>query len=224
MMSAMPRLAPLALALGLGSWLGVLGRGGEPLTVCCAGDSLIRPTPVHLKAIAAAAGESLRVLEWAQGGLNADTYRGFFRRLRAEGRESRCQAVFLQLGTNDAVPVLEGRETADEFKRRFGEVVAGFQAFPGIGRPSPALFVATIPRFCEGPASEAKNGVVETVLNPIVREAAAAAGATVVDNHAVLKDRPDLYDPDCVHPNAAGERALAESWWRALKSSAKGPR
>ncbi|MBM3312764.1 MAG: hypothetical protein FJY80_14800 [Candidatus Aminicenantes bacterium] len=219
----MVRLAPTVLVLGLGFWLGAVERGEEPLTVCCAGDSLIRPTPVHLKAIAAAAGESLRVLEWAQGGLNADTYRGFFRRCQAEGRESRCHAVLLQLGTNDAVPVLEGRETADEFRRRFGEVVAGFGAFPGIGRPRPALMVATIPRFCESPDSAAKNEVVESVLNPIVRDAAAAAGAAVVDNHAVLKNKPDLYDPDCVHPSAAGERSLAENWWRALKSGPKGP-
>jgi len=218
MMRAMDSRLPVSLVLGLVIWSGAVGGGTAPLTVCCAGDSLMRPIPVHLRALAAAAGENLVVLEWAQGGLNADTYRGFFRRCAAEGRESRCHAVLLQLGTNDAIPVLEGRETAGEFRSRLGEILGGFLTFPGIGRPRPALLVATIPRFCESPESAAKNEIVESVLNPIVRRAAAAAGAAVVDNHAVLRNGPGLYDPDCVHPSGEGERALAANWWRALES------
>ncbi|MBM3293334.1 MAG: SGNH/GDSL hydrolase family protein [Candidatus Aminicenantes bacterium] len=216
MMGTMARRIRTALVLGLGIW-SVFGCRGRVLTVCCAGDSLMQPIPVHLRAIASAAGENLRIVEMARGGLSTDTYRGFFRQSLEEGRNARFLAVLLQLGTNDVLPILEGRETPEDFRERFREILAGFRKLGAPGRPRPALLVATIPRFCENPESEAKNEIVESVLNPIVREVAAAAGAAVVDNHAVLRDRPDLYDPDGVHPNGAGERALAENWWRTLK-------
>jgi lysophospholipase L1-like esterase len=212
----LPSQAPLVF--GLGVLLGAGCGAGDRLGVCCAGDSLIRPTPVYLREIAAAAGERLEIVEWAQGGLTADTYRSFFEERMAAGAANRCDAVLLQLGTNDAVPILEGRETAEEFRRRLAGIVAGFRAFPGIRRPHPEILVATVPRFCESPESAAKNGIVESVLNPAIRDVAAAAGAAVVDNHAVLLNRPSWYDPDCVHPNGDGERALAESWWRAVKT------
>jgi lysophospholipase L1-like esterase len=199
-------------------WLGMAGSRAAAFTICCAGDSLMRPIPVHLRAIAAASGESVDIREWAQGGLNADTYRGFFRENLSSWTGTRSEAVLLQLGTNDAGPILEGRETAEEFRARLGEILKGFKAFEGVRRPRPALLVATVPRFCENPESAAKNRIVETVINPIIREVAAAEGATVVDNHAVLLGQPALYDPDCVHPNSAGERALAQNWWRALKA------
>ena len=50
-------------------------------------------------------------------------------------------------------------------------------------------------------------------------EIAAAEGAILVDQYSILKNRPDYYDPDCVHPNTAGEIALAGNWLRALRAS-----
>ena len=52
-------------------------------------------------------------------------------------------------------------------------------------------------------------------INPAVRGLAAAAGLPFVDNHAVFLGRPDWL-PD-VHPSREGYKALAASWYRALK-------
>ena len=192
-------------------------RGDEPLTICCAGDSLMRPIPAHLRAIAAAQNIALDIREWAQGGLNSDTYRSFFRRNEGRWTGTRCDAILLQLGTNDVVPLLEGRTTAAEVRARIREILAVFAKFEGRRRPRPLILMATVPRFCESLESAAKNEAVESTVNPILKEAAAAEGAVLVDSHAVLLNRPDLFDPDCVHPNAAGERALAENWWRVIR-------
>jgi len=192
-------------------------EAAAPLVVCCAGDSLIRPTPVHLRALAAREGPDLDIREWAQGGLNSETYPSFFRRNKTLWRETACDAILLQLGTNDAVPILEERTNPAEFRSRITAILSEFKAFAGpAGRP-PVLFLATVPRFCERPETAARNRVVEEILNPILREIAAAEGAVLVDNHAALSGRAEFYDPDCVHPNAEGEKALAENWLRALR-------
>lgn len=189
------------------------------LTIVCAGDSLMRPMPVHLRVLAEKAGVALDIREWAQGGLNTETYRSFLRRNESRRAGARPDAILLQLGTNDAVPLLEGRTTAAEVRARVREILAFFKTFEGPRAGRPVLLVASAPRFCEGPESAAKNEVVETTINPILMEEAAAAGAVLVDNHAALLGRPDLYDPDCVHPNGAGECVLAGNWWRALRAN-----
>ncbi len=196
--------------------LPAVSRPPGPLVVCCAGDSLMRPIPAHLRALAPASGLPLEIREWAQGGLNTETYPSFYRRLLPEWEGRACDAILLQLGTNDAVPLLEKRWDAAEFRDRMTRILAEFKKYPGRLRPRPMLFLATVPLFCDRPESAAKNRIVETVINPLIRDIALAEGAVLVDNAAVLNHRPALYDPDCVHPAPEGEKALARNWLAAL--------
>jgi lysophospholipase L1-like esterase len=214
----MPTVLLLFLALVISP-----GPGPDPAvssgwTVACAGDSLMRPIPAHIRAIEAERpGDRLTLLEWAQGGLRTDTYLAFLRRNLAEWGEKRPDAILLQIGTNDALPLLEGRSDPAAFRDKLAAVLAAFGGLRGGGRPHPVLLVATVPRFADGSPHAAKNRIVEDVINPALAAAVAAAGGLLVDNHAVLLDRPDLYDPDGIHPNAAGERALALNWLAALR-------
>jgi lysophospholipase L1-like esterase len=187
------------------------------LVIACAGDSLMRPMPVHFRALAPAAGLNLEIREWAQGGLSSETYPSFFRRLQPEGETRACDAILLQLGTNDAIPLLEERWSPAEFRARLAGILAEFGKIPGRRRPRPLVFLATVPLFCDRPESAAKNRIVATVINPILRDLARAGDVVLVDNGAVLDHHPALVDPDCVHPAPEGEIALAKSWLAALR-------
>ena len=173
--------------------------------------------PAHFRTLAPAAGLTLELREWAQGGLSSETYPSFFRGLRPDGENRACDAILLQLGTNDAVPLLEGRWSAAEFRERMAGLLSEFRKFPGRSRPRPLIFLATVPLFCDRPESAAKNRIVETVINPLIRELAQAEDSVLVDNGAALNHHPALYDPDCVHPGPEGEKALALNWLAALR-------
>jgi lysophospholipase L1-like esterase len=176
----------------------------------------MRPMPAHFRDLAPASGLLLEIREWAQGGLNTETYPSFYRRLLPEWEGKACDAILFQLGTNDAVPLLEKRWEPVEFRNRMTAILAEFKKYPGRKRPRPIIFLATVPLFCDRPESAAKNRIVETVINPLIRDIARAEGAVLVDNGAVLDHHPALYDPDCVHPGPEGEKALALNWMAAL--------
>jgi len=51
-----------------------------PLVICCAGDSIMRPVPVHLRPLLKAeSGRPFQVRDWAQGGQSSETYPAFLR-------------------------------------------------------------------------------------------------------------------------------------------------
>jgi len=198
------------------------GAGGLApsfLTVVCAGDSLMRPVPAHFRELAPEEGLTLAIHEWAQGGLNSETYISFFLQNFPDWSETRCDAILLQLGTNDALPILEGKRSREEFRSNLMMIV---RQFKGLRRPDgrrPFVFLATVPYFCDQPESLDKNRIVDSVINPVLMEIAATEGVILVDQQLVLRGRPEVYDPDCVHPNAAGEIALARNWLRALRAA-----
>ena len=199
--------------------LSVFSSPRAPLVVVCAGDSIMRPVPAHFRTLAPGEGLDLDIREWAQGGLDSKTYLDFFRRNLEGWAGTKADAILLQLGTNDALPLAEGKRTPEEFRAGMIAILAEFQKFREPGARRPVLLLATVPYFCDRPESAAKNKMVDVVINPALKEIAAAEGAILVDQYSILKNRPDYYDPDCVHPNAAGEIALARNWLRALRAS-----
>ncbi|MDH4198611.1 MAG: SGNH/GDSL hydrolase family protein, partial [Candidatus Aminicenantes bacterium] len=152
-------------------------------------------------------------------------YQTFFDRRAAAWSRVRPDIILLQLGTNDAQPLREGRLRPDEFELNLRAIVRRFREFRDrAGRPS-RILVASAPPFRDADAG-AKNEILLKVINPTLRRVAGDEGLTFVDNHALLADRPDLYDPDGVHPNPRGEKRLARHWlhWirEALKSTWRG--
>jgi len=185
----------------------------------------MRPIPTRLYELTRFSPGSLILKNWAQGGLSSETFLSFFDRSAAAWILVRPDIILLQLGTNDARPLLEGRLRPDEFERNIRAITRRFREFRDrTGRP-PRILLASAPPFRD-PDAEAKNEILLKIINPALRRLAGDEGLTFVDNHAILDGRPDLYDPDGVHPNPHGEKRLARHWlhWirEALKSTWRG--
>ncbi len=190
--------------------------------ICCAGDSLMRPIPTRLYELNRFSPGSFIVRDWAQGGLSSETYQTFFDRRAAVWSRVRPDLILIQLGTNDARPLLEGRLAADRFEDNIRTIVGRFREFRDRAGWPPRILLASAPPFRD-PDAEAKNDVVLRVINPALRRIADEEGLTFVDNYAILAGRPDLYDPDGVHPNPRGESRLARHWLHWIRETLKSP-
>jgi lysophospholipase L1-like esterase len=122
------------------------------------------------------------------------------------------------MGSNDAVLLLNGMRNPEEFRAGIVAILNEFKKFRSSGGLPPVLFLATVPFFCDRPETAALNGVVESVINPVLREIAVAEGAELVDQNLVLKNRPEWMASNCVHPNADGEKTLAFSRLRTVRA------
>ena len=190
--------------------------------ICCAGDSLMRPIPTRLYELTRFSPGAFVLKDWAQGGLSSETYLAFFERRAAARTPVRPDLILLQLGTNDARPLREGRLRPEDFERHIRAVIQRFREFRDrTGRPPRILVASAIP-FHDADAA-AKNEILLKVVNPALRRIAADEGLTFVDNHAVLDGRPDLYDPDGVHPNPRGEKRLARHWLHWIRQALRPP-
>lgn len=212
-----PRLMTI-LFLGFGLWLWAGQPEKPPLIICCAGDSLMRPMPAYFRQLLPSLAPKFILQEWAQGGLNSVTYQGFYRQQAGPWRRVTPDIILLQLGTNDVVPVLEGRATIEDFKINMTAIIREFQAYRNAAGQNPYILVATIPLFSDDPANQNKNRLVKEAVNPALREVVEKTGVRLVDNFSILEGRPELYDPDGVHPNPGGEAALAANWIQAVRA------
>ncbi|MBN2206870.1 MAG: SGNH/GDSL hydrolase family protein [Candidatus Aminicenantes bacterium] len=211
------RLSGVAAVL-LAAFAGACRKEAPPLVIACAGDSLMRPVPAHLeRLLPESAVPRFALHEWARGGLTVAGFRNFLGRHAETWNEARADVVFVQLGTNDVPRLLSGDERLRDFKTGLTAVIRRFKGFRTKRGDSPLVIVATVPYFADGPADSDKNRYIAETLNPALRDVVERAGACLADSFAVLEGRPDLYDPDGVHPNTAGEIALTRNWIRTLK-------
>ncbi len=185
------------------------------LTIVCAGDSLMRPMPVHLRRLWPSS--RFRLRDWAQGGLSSATYLSFFLQ-HPDWRRERVDFILLQLGTNDVSLIMKQEEDASSFYHNLRAIVRHYQKLKSNFFRRPQILIATVPLFSGLEVEAARNEIVEKIVNPNIRILAQKEGLILVDQYAVLMNRPELYDPDGVHPNPEGERALARNWRRAVRS------
>jgi len=209
------KIALIAFCLLLGSDCGQKEK--VYLTICCAGDSLMRPVPHHLRSLLNASKDKVEIRNWAQGGLTSESYRSFFVRHYPDWKKIRSDFILLQLGTNDVFPLLEGRYTLAQFKENMSSIIEELRKFKGSKNRHPRILIASVPLFCYEIASPEKNSCVEDRINPAIQEIAEKEEVIFVDNYSVLRNRCDLYDPDGVHPNRDGERALARNWLSSIR-------
>ncbi len=179
----------------------------------------MRPMPFYFRTLMDFPGRRLELREWAQGGLSTADFPGFFMSLPPRRRRVRPHAILVQLGTNDVLPILEGRTRAEDFEASFRKILNDFRSYRSPVGGRPFLLVATVPLFAERPGNEDKNHCVRAVINPVILKVSREVGAVIVDNFSCLEHKPYLYDPDGVHPNPLGEAALARNWARAVKSA-----
>lgn len=187
------------------------------LTVCCAGDSIIRPIPYHLRRSLNLLAKRVDIRSWARGGLSSETYRSYLEKHKREWKKIRCDFLLLQLGTNDVEPLLENRQTLERFRENMVSLIHEFKGWNG-GKSSPVILLGTVLPFCAEEKREARNRLAEEKINPILREIALREGIFVVDNFSIFNGHCDLYEEDRVHPNSQGERLMAKNWLYWIKN------
>ncbi len=190
-------------------FLGSVGASGEvSKRVLFLGDSLAagfglseeQAYPALLEIKARKAGYQV---DFVNAGVSGDTTAGGLRRLNWLLRQ-RVDVLVVALGGNDALRGIDPRETEknlaaiiDAYRTRVpkGKVIlAGMRAPENMGPEYTKAFAAIYPRL----AAEKK-----TALMPFLLEGVAA--------------KPELNQADGIHPNAGGQREIADNFWPVLK-------
>jgi len=197
---------------------GCVQNDKSELTICCAGDSLMRPIPYHLKEMLKVPKTKIDIRDWSQGGLSSVTYRIFFTRHYLRWRKTRPDFILIQLGTNDVIPLLKDRYQMADFKKNLNTIIKNFKGFKGNGYKRPRIFLASVPLFYGESSSKEKNRLVQKEINPAIKEIAIKEKLFYVDNFSILVNETHLYSPDGVHPNSSGEKALAKNWLFWIRS------
>ncbi|MFH1026730.1 MAG: GDSL-type esterase/lipase family protein [Pseudomonadota bacterium] len=119
--------------------------------------------------------------------------------------------VVLMLGTNDSG--LREQEELDDFSRDYRNMI---DHFTGLATP-PRVFICVPPPIFGILRHNDRSGLENNII-PRIRQAAAAKNLPVIDVHAALQNRRDLF-PDGLHPNAAGAAIIAETVYKSLAAS-----
>lgn len=211
----------------LGCWLGLgvialslsaCAPAGKGAVVFCAGDSLTQEAyPLFLRRAFNREGIPARVLNYGRSGYTSGEYLAFLQKNKAQLIEDKPDFILLQLGTNDVRTDRDSTPTA-KFRENMTAIIGAFRSYRTRSGRVSRLLLATIPDI---PPGDHKNFGPESArrvkeeINPAIREIAAAAGITVVDQQAVFAARPDLLP--AIHPVRDGYREMAEAWLKALR-------
>lgn len=202
---ARPSLLAVAVALLAAS---AAQAGQEAKTILFLGDSLAAGYGLSPEqSFPALIGDRLRELDLPHEAINAglpgDTSAGGLRRINWLLRRP-VDILFLELGANDMLRGLPLDVTRDNLQAIIDKtravnpqvkiVIAGMLALPNMGPDYSAEFRELFPALAE--ANDA-------VLIPFLLQSVAA--------------RPELNLPDGIHPNAEGQRIVAEDVWGVLE-------
>jgi acyl-CoA thioesterase-1 len=179
------------------------------ITILALGDSLTDGFGLsRQEAYPALVAEKMRAanyrFEVTNAGWSGDTTAGGLRRLPALLRGKKIDILILALGINDAfrgIPV-------DQIRANLQAIIDQTRA----RQPNVTIIIAGMQ-------------LPLAVNDGYVRAFGEIFGALAEKNHAALipyllegvGGDPDLNQPDRVHPNAAGQRILAENVWRVLE-------
>ena len=197
---------------------GCVQNDKSELTICCAGDSLMRPIPYHLKEMLNVAKRKVDIRDWSQGGLSSVTYQIFFAQHYLRWRKTRPDFILIQLGTNDVIPLQKDKYQMADFKKNLNTIIRNFKRFRGNKYRRPRIFLSSVPLFYGEFSSVEENRLVQKEINPAIEEIAIKEKLFFVDNFSILVNKTHLYSPDGVHPNSSGEIALSKNWLFWIRS------
>lgn len=128
--------------------------------------------------------------------------------------ESKPDAVFIKLGTNDSKAI--NRPFYDEFENDYKDLIKSFQA--GGANPRIVLLLP-VPSFLKDSTS-IYDPVIKSQIIPRVRKVAYDMGVEVIDLYSLFTDKASLL-PDKIHPSAEGATIIAKRLFEAVKLDEK---
>jgi lysophospholipase L1-like esterase len=119
--------------------------------------------------------------------------------------------VVIKLGTNDTKPM--NWKYRDEFQADLTALADTFLNLPS----HPKVFLC-LPAPGDRPAWGISDTTTRKEVIPIIQRVAAAKGLPVIDLYTPLNHKPELFQADNVHPNAAGAAIIAAEVFKALQT------
>ena len=192
-------------------------RGDEPIRVACVGDSITfgwaaSKGNTYPEQLGRMLGEKWSVMNC---GVNSLTLLNqgdapYQKRGPMKGAlEFQPNIVVIMLGTNDTKP--NNWKFKESFIADYKDLISKFAALPS----KPRIYICR-PAFVPGKGSWGINEAAILEQIPMLDKIAADEKATIIDVHAALKDRPELYLADNVHPNMEGVTVIAKTVFHAL--------
>ena len=120
--------------------------------------------------------------------------------------------VVIKLGSNDTKP--QNWKSKADFEADYQALIRHFKSLPA----KPVVWVALPVPVLKENFGINKKGVDEQ--QEMILKVAKEEGCGVIDLYKAVAT-PDLFDPDGIHPNAAGARKIAETVFAALGSKKK---
>lgn len=207
----------LAVGLLAGAMLqipGIGAQGGEPIKVACIGNSITNgggvyaSYPDHLgPMLAEKYGENAyRVDNFGVGGttlskLSNNPY--WEHEELQQALASEPDFVIIKFGTNDSKASC-WPQSKDTYDDDLTEMVHLFQALPS----APVVCVG-IPVWVCKDNYNISRATLEQEIMPVIRRTAIELGVDTIDFYSVLKDHPEYYHTDGIHPTHPGAELLA---------------
>lgn len=114
-----------------------------------------------------------------------------------------ADVYIIMLGSNDTKPQFWNKE---QFISEYAEFIRSYSQMPG----EPTVYVMIPPRvYVEQDGGNCDDATVGGELSDAVNQIAAELGIEVIDLYTLTTDHPEWF-PDGLHPNAEGNRAIAE--------------
>ena len=121
----------------------------------------------------------------------------------ADSLAEKANAVIIMLGSNDSKPQYWDKEA---FIEEYTELVRSYREMPTI----PVVYVMIPPAvFIEQDGTNCDDATVGGELADAVRQVADELSVTVIDLYSLTAGHPEWFS-DGLHPNAEGNRAIAE--------------
>jgi len=195
---------------------GCAEKSPPEMTICCAGDSLMRPLPPHIRRMTRTVSRDVLIKNWSQGGLSTRTYMSFFKKRVKSRRQLEADFILLQLGTNDVKPLYSGKYALDAFQKNMKTIIWEFKSyFNGEKEPSVVIVATVPPIYLAG--NEKLNAFIRDRLNPSIKRLAEEEKVFLADHWGILRGKRRLYGSDGVHLNRRGENVLAQNWMAAMR-------
>jgi acyl-CoA thioesterase-1 len=193
----------------------------EPIRISCVGDSITEGAGVedpknnaYPIVLGKLLGEKFSSRNFGVGGttlLKKGNFPYWVQKAFKEAGDFNPNIVVIKLGTNDTKP--ENMKFKDEFATDLAALVDHFAALPS----KPKIFLCRpVPAYATQWGINEKG--LEEMVFPAVEQVAKAKGCTIIDLHAALSGKPELF-PDKIHPNKEGAALIANAVANAIRSA-----